>query len=147
MYHQEISLMRRSCAIHGCTLPELKALLESPGDKADAIAQTYANLKSMVFAKNAESSKGRLKPLIVKLSPYEEFIAASKNPDSMRNTPWVKKIFQRGKATQAECVALLSNSSASFMRPFDPYQVEKSHLTSDSLTRSAERFCKRFNLL
>jgi|GEM_PF-6195595 len=156
-YYEDVNLMKRSCSIHGCTTAELKRLLNSvkvgESAKADAIAKTYVQLKSMQMAKKTEvrsdrESRGLLKALSSKLTPYEEFIAQSKNPKEMKESLWVKRIFNRGKATQVEAIALLSNSSLSCMKALDPFLVERHYLSSDSITtRSAGAFCKRFKLI
>lgn len=153
---ESVTLMQRSCAIHGITLPALKRLLESKSksdsDKADAVAKTLSQLKSMQIAKKTElrsdkESRGLVKALASKLTPYEEYIAQTKHPESMKACDWVKRIFQRGKVSQAEAIALLSNSCISSMKELDPYQVERVQLCSDEYTsRSAGLFCKRFNL-
>ena len=154
---EAVTLLKRSCAIHGISLPALKRLMESKSkvdsDKADAVAKTLSQLKSMQIAKKTElrsdkESRGLVKALASKLTPYEEYIAQTKQPESIKNSGWVKRIFQRGKATQAEAIALLSHSCISSMQALDPYQVERVHLCSDDYTtRSAGLFCKRFNLI
>lgn len=158
--NEAISLMKRSLAIHGCSQTEVKGLMQSAdkGDafasnKADAIAKTFAQLKSMQIVKKTEmrsdkESKSLLKALSSKLSPYEEFIAQSKKPEYAKNESWIKAVFKRGKVTQAEAIALLSNSCISVMKPLDPFEVERAHLGSDpKLVKGASVFCKRFNLV
>lgn len=154
---EEIALMKRSCAIHGLTPTKIKQLLESKSkydsDKVDAVARTLSQLKSMQMMKKTElrsdkESKGLVKALSSKLTPLDEFVAQSKNPEEVKKYRWVQAVFSRGKATQAETIALLSQSSISSMKALDPFQVEKLHLCSDDYTaRSASLFCKRFNLL
>jgi len=157
--NEAVSLMKRSFAIHGCSQTEAKNLMQSAdkGDafastKADAIAKTFAQLKSMQVVKKTEmrsdkESKSLLKALSSKLTPYEEFIAQSKKPEATKNESWIKAVFKRGKVTQAEAIALLSNSCISVMKPLDPFVVERAHLGSDpKLVKGASAFCKRFNL-
>jgi ribosomal protein L9 len=154
---EEVSLMRRSCAIHGITVAELKRLLESKSKadsaKADAVAKTNAQLKSMQMLKKTEirsdkQSRTIVKALSSKLNPYEEFVAQTKSPEEVKKYGWVKSIFDKGKATQAESIALLSQSCISSMQKLDPYQVERVHLHCDEgIKKVALNFSKRFNLL
>lgn len=154
---ESVSLMKRSCAINGITLSTLKRLIESKSNsdsnKVDAVAKTLSQLKSMQIAKKTElrsdkESRNLVKALACKLTPYEEYIAQTKHPEFLKNSDWVKRIFQRGRATQAEAIALLSHSCISSMKELDPYQVEAVQLCSDEHTsRSAGSFCKRFNLI
>lgn len=157
--NEEVILMKRSIAIHGCSQTEAKNLMQSAdkGDafastKADAIAKTFAQLKSMQKAKKTEMRSDRessslLRVLSSKLSPYEEYIAQTKKPEFAKNESWIKAIFKRGKVTQIESIALLSNSCISVMKPLDPFDVERVHLGSDpQLIKGAGAFCKRFNL-
>ena len=157
--NEAVSLMKRSLAIHGCSQTEAKGLMQSAekGDsyasaKADAIAKTFAQLKSMQMVKKTEmrsdkESKSLARALSSKLSPYEEFIAQTKNPQSTKNESWIKAVFKRGKVTQVEAIALLSYSCISVMKPLDPFNVERAQLGSDpKLVKGAGAFCKRFNL-
>ena len=56
--NEAVGLMKRSCAIHGITVAELARLLQSTNKadsaKADAIAKTNAQLKSMQIVKKTE---------------------------------------------------------------------------------------------
>lgn len=154
--NEAVSLMKRSCAIHGITVAELAKLLQSTNKadsaKADAIAKTNAQLKSMQIVKKTEmrsdkESRSLLKALSSKLSPYEEYIAQTKKPESTKNESWIKAVFKRGRVTQVEAIALLSYSCISVMKPLDPFQAERAHLCSDpKLVNGANAFCKRFNL-
>jgi ribosomal protein L9 len=154
---EEVTLIKRSCAIHGITITELKRLLESKSksdsDKADAVAKTNAQLKSMQMLKKTEirsdkESRTLVKALSSKLTPYEEFVAQSKSPEEVKKYGWVKSIFTKGKATQAESIALLSQSCISSMEKLDPYQVQRVHLHCDEgIKKVALNFSKRFNLL
>ena len=154
---EEVNLMRRSCAIHGITISELKRLLESKNRadsaKADAVAKTNAQLKSMQMVKKTEirsdkESRTLIKALSSKLTPYEEFVAQTKSPEEVKKYGWVKSIFTKGKATQAESIALLSQSCISSMQKLDPYQVQRVYLHCDEgIKRVALNFSKRFNLL
>ena len=103
---EEVNLMRRSCAIHGITISELKRLLESmnraDSAKADAVAKTNAQLKSMQMLKKTEirsdkESRTLVKALSSKLTPYEEFVAQSKSPEEVKRYGWVKSIFTKGR--------------------------------------------------
>lgn len=157
--NEAISLMKRSLAIHGCSQAEANNLMQAADKgnafasiKTDAIAKTFAQLKSMQMIKKTEmcsgkESKSLLRVLSSKLSPYEEYIAQTKKPEYAKNESWIKAIFKRGKVTQVESIALLSNSCISVMKPLDPFDVERANLGSDPrLIKGAGVFCKRFNL-
>jgi len=153
---EEVDLLKSSCAINGCTLSEAGKLLKSPSkadqSKLDAIAKTLSQLSAMKMAKKMDlrsdkESKTVLKSLSGRLTPFETYIAQTKNPDMMNNSAWVKKVFQKGAADSYEKVALLSNSCISFARAMDPFDVKRSHaICEPSLVRSAAIFCKRFGL-
>jgi len=155
--NEAVSLMKRSCAIHGITIAELARLLQSTNKadsvKADAIAKTNAQLKSMQIVKKTEmrsdkESKSLLRALSSKLTPYEEYIAQTKKPEYAKNESWIKAVFKRGKVTQTEAIALLSNSCISVMKALEPFEVERAYLGSDpKLVEGAGAFCKRFNLV
>ena len=150
---EEVSLMRRSCAIHGITKRLLESKNRADSAKADAVAKTNAQLKSMQMLKKTEirsdkESRNLIKALSSKLTPYEEFVAQTKSPEEVKKYGWVKSIFDKGKATQAESIALLSQSCISSMQKLDPYQVERVHLHCDEgIKKVALNFSKRFNLL
>ena len=153
---EQIDLMRRSCAINGTTQTELAKLLKSTNkadeSKVDAVCKVFAQLKSTQMLKKLEArldkgSNSLIKTLATKLTPYEEYIAQTKKPESARSSAWIKRIFSKKTATQAEAIALLSHSCMSVMKPIDPFTAEVSHATSDAMTvNSANAFCKRFNL-
>jgi len=155
--YEEVTLMKQAINIHGITFVELKKLLnsknKSESNKADAIAQTFSRLKSMQVGKKTEArsdkqSKTLAKALSTKLSPVEEFIAQSKRPDQVKKSSWVKSVFEYGKVSDTQAIALLSQSCMSSMQELDPYQVERVRLHNDEVTkRVALGFCKRFGLI
>jgi hypothetical protein len=154
---EEVTLMKRACNIHGCGVTELKAILNSKmrsdSSKADAIAKTFAKLKAMQITKKTEvrsdkESKSLAKVLAQKLTPLEEYVAQSKNPEEIQKSSWVRTIFNKGAVTHAEAIALLSNSAISSMKAVDPFAVQKAQLHCDeAIKRIALVFCKRFNLI
>lgn len=153
---EQVDLMKRSCAINGCSLSKLGVLMQS-SNKADeskvaAVAKTMEQLKSMQIAKKIEmrsdkGSKSALKELSSRLTPYQAFIAQTKKPESAKDYAWIQRVFERGSADQAEQIAMMSQSCISSMKAIDPFTAEASHAASVSGTgASASAFCKRFGI-
>jgi len=155
-FSERSDLLNKACAINGLTPSAVARLLKSANkadqSKVDAVAKTLESLKSMQIAKKIEqrddkSTKSVLKAISSKLTPYEAWIAQSKNPDMMKSSSWVKRIFEKKTADSYEKVALLSNSCISIVKEMDPYQANRSQaICEPDLMRSAAIFCKRFGL-
>lgn len=150
---EQVNLMERSLAINGTSQAKLKTLLESKNKadmaKADAIAKTFNQLKQMQLAKKEEirsckESRGLAKALSSKLSPYDQFLAQCKKPETAKDYSWLKTVFKRGTADQAEMIAMLSESSISSMKPIDPFKAME--CSAFGTAGAASAFAKRFGI-
>lgn len=150
---EQINLMRRSCEINGTSQAKLKTLLESKNKadmaKVEAIAKTFSQLKQFQISKKIEirsckESRGLAKALSSKLSPYDQFLAQCKKPETAKDYSWLKTVFKRGTADQAEMIAMLSQSSISSMKPIDPFKAMECSVFGTA--GAASSFCKRFGI-